>query len=76
MQYDHIYLPMVPATPKCGVVCVCVCVMREGGGIKYNYQYYTYRCWFRLLPRMAFGVSCGVCVCEGRGWSRIDVIVV
>ena len=38
MQYDHIiYLPMVPATPKCGVVCVCVCVCvtREGGGVKY-----------------------------------------
>ena len=28
MQYDHIYLPMVPATPRCGVVCVSVC---EGG---------------------------------------------
>ena len=27
--YDHIYLPMVPATPRRGVVCVCV---REGGG--------------------------------------------
>ena len=23
MQYDHRYLPMVPATPKPVVVCVC-----------------------------------------------------
>ena len=65
MQYDHIYLPMVPATPMHGVVCVCV--TRGGGGIKYNYQYYTYHCWFRLLPHMAFGVSCGVCVRGGGG---------
>ena len=32
MQYDHRYLPMVPATPRHGVVCVCV--TREGGGVK------------------------------------------